>query len=63
MYFDVSLRSDRVRFNLIFSLTLLLLWISNNPGIHEGFSELSGYYIFMIMSQWWISGGGIPVHS
>ena len=36
---------------------------SYNPGIHEGFSELSGYYIFMIKSQWWISGGGIPVHS
>ena len=59
----LMLDRDRVRFNLIFTITLLLLWISNNPGIHEGFSELSGCYIFMIMSQWWISGGGIPVHS
>ena len=41
------------------SLLLLLLWISNNPGIHEGFSELSGCYIFMIMSQWWTSGGSV----
>ena len=35
------------------SLTQLSMVICSNPEIHEGFSESSSYYIFMIMSQWW----------